>query len=617
MPDDMTMTFIILGIVTAMFLTGKFRIDLVALGSLLALLLFGIIDAEEALAGFANPVVVMIAGLFVVGAGILRTGLAQMIGTRILKLSGGSEVKLLILMMGLVGMFSGFISNTGTVAVLLPVIMTLSGEIGLNPSKLLIPLAYASSLGGVWTLIGTPPNLVISDTLRESGYDPLTFFSLAPVGLVGLAVGIIYILLFRKWLFGSESSAAGTEMSERTPQTLAGLYNLTERLHELEVPANSPLADRAISEINAGKEYGLTILEVNRKGKMLKSLVRNDEPEVGRAELRIQEGDQLLLFGSHQNAERFAADFDLSELPETEELLVDELISSDVGISEMLIAPQSFFVGRTISELEFRDRYNLNILSVKRGEKYIHSGVDAAKLQNGDALLVQGSWKSIGLLAKTSADLVVVGRPDEQAGKEPITSKAPVAGAIMLLMLILMTFGIVETVTAVLIAAMLMAASGSLRTTKEAYNSINWETVILLGGMLPMATALEKTGGVKFISDGMLDLLGSFGAYAVMAGFYFVTMLLSQFISNTATAVIFAPIAVTAAEQMGVSPYPLLIAVAVSASMAFSTPMASPPNALVMTAGSYKFSDFARAGVPLQIILAFIMLILIPVVYPF
>ncbi len=617
MPDDMTLTFIVLGVVTIMFLTGKFKVDLVALGSLLALLLLGIIDIGEALAGFANPVVVMIAGLFVVGAGILRTGLAQMIGTRIMKLSGGSEIKLLILMMILVGIFSGFISNTGTVAVLLPVIMTLSGEIGLSPAKLLIPLAYASSLGGVWTLIGTPPNLVISDTLRESGYGPLSFFSLAPVGLVGLAVGIVYILLFRKWLFGGEKAETGKGVSERTPRNLAGLYSLTDRLHEFEVPANSPLSDRAVSEFNAGKDYELTVLEVNRKGKMLKSLMKNDGPEVGRAELRIQEGDQLLLFGSHENAAKFAEEFNLSELPETAESLIDELISSDVGISEMLIAPQSSFVGQTISELEFRDRYNLNILSVKRGEKYIHSGVESEKLQNGDALLVQGSWKSIGMLAKTSGDLVVVGRPDEQAGKEPITSKAPIAGAIMILMLILMTFGLVETVTAVLIAAFLMAASGSLRTSKEAYNSINWETVILLGGMLPMATALEKTGGVKFISDGMLDLLGSFGAYAVMAGFYFITMLLSQFISNTATAVIFAPIAVTAAEKIGVSPYPFLIAVAVSASMAFSTPMASPPNALVMSAGNYKFSDFARAGIPLQIILAIVMLILIPFVYPF
>ncbi|RSK27241.1 SLC13 family permease [Bacillus sp. HMF5848] len=615
MNPDLVITFVILAITTVFFINGKFRTDIVAIGSMLALLLAGVVTAEEALAGFSNSVVIMIAGLFVVGAGIFRTGLAKLIGKQLLKLAGRSELKLLIIVMLVTAGFSGIMSNTGTVAVLLPVVISLALDMKVSPSKFLIPLAYASSLGGVLTLIGTPPNLVISQTLKDYGFEKLSFFDFTGIGLIALITGLIYMATIGRKLLPSQKAANINNEDVISPKQLAIFYKLHNELFKVKVKNGSELIEHTLREIKVSEKYNVTIIEIQHKLREPLLLFANGPHEEATSESKIEADDILLLLGKKSDVESFCQANNAEVLTSSDE--ADSLQSRDLGMTEILISPHSKFINHTLEELKFREKYKLNVLAINRKGYYIKNHLARTKLRFGDALLVHGPWEDIELLSKDSNDVMMIGQIEEEAGKAYAKGRAPIAAANMILMIILMMFNIVPSVVAVLIAAFLMIATGCLRNMNDAYRKINWESVILIAAMLPMSTALEKTGGVKLISDVMVSSLGEYGTYAIMAGFYVVTMILSQFISNTATAVIFAPVAITTAASLGVSPYPLLISISIAASMAFATPVATPPNALVMTAGGYQFKDFVKVGIPLQLILSVVMIICIPLFFPF
>lgn len=612
----MTTTFIILLITTLFFIHGKLRTDLVAIGSAIALTLFGIITPAEAIAGFSNSVVIMFAGLFIVGAGIFNTGLAEQIGNRLILLGRGNDTRLLIIIMLTVAIFSAFMSNTGTVAVLMPVVISVAISMKVNPSQLLMPLAFASSLGGVLTLIGTPPNLVASNLMKEQGFEPISFFEYTPIGLVVLTTGIIFMITIgRKLLPKGKNSQLEAEQFD--PSQLAGTYKIYPHLHIVRVGEDSPLIDKPLTELQLTNKYGVTIISIKRKVNGNFSPLQQREQIVPKAKTTLQAGDRLLLLANLEDKQTFFQKYHLIDETEARKKRSRKYLLSDIfGISEMIVTPNSRFEHKTFRELHFRKKYGLTILAIYRNGTYIQTDAGKVRLRAGDALLVHGKWSKIEAFAQASRDLIVVGRLSDVVAAEVARGKAPIAGGIMLAMLVAMTLEVIDPVIIVLIAALLMVLTGCVRSMEDGYRKINWESIVLIAAMLPMATALEKTGGVQYISNTVISLLGDYGPIAVLAGFYVLTMFISQFISNTATAVIFAPIAITTALELGVSPYPFVITVAVAASMAFATPVASPTNALVMNAGGYKFIDYVKVGVPLQLILTIVSLFFIPIFYP-
>ena len=615
-------TIIILVLTAVFFVSGKIRSDIVALCALTLLLVFGILTPEEALAGFSNNVVIMMVGLFIVGGGIFQTGLAKIISSQILRLAGKSQTRLFLLVILVTSAIGAFVSNTGTVALMLPIVVSLAAAAGTQASRLLMPLAFASSMGGMMTLIGTPPNLVIQDTLVSEGYDPLSFFSFLPVGLICVAVGIVVLLPLSRIFLGKDKGK-GHGRQGKSLQQLVKEYGLTDNLFRLHVPENSPISGKTITELDIRRRFWLNILEIRRGDQPGHRFLKTITQKLADPQTAIQEGDILYVSGTFENTGRFADEYSLEMMDghTTEESKEGKgtLDFYDIGIAEIVMTPYSALINRTVKEIGFRDKFNVNVLGIRRKQEYVLKDLGNAKVHGGDVLLVQGTWADIARLGNEDADWVVLGQPLAEAAKVTLDYKAPVAAAIMLLMIAMMVFDFinVEPVTAVLIASILMILTGCLRNVEAAYKTINWESVVLIAAMLPMSSALQKTGASGMISGLLVEGLGSYGPYALMAGIYFTTSLMTMFISNTATAVLMAPIALSSAIGIGASPTPFLFAVTVGASMCFASPFSTPPNALVMPAGQYTFMDYIKVGLPLQIIMGIVMVFALPALFPF
>ncbi|GAB6120637.1 SLC13 family permease [Dysgonomonas termitidis] len=611
--SPINITLAILITASVFFMRGKVRSDLVAICALLALVLSGILDTSEALAGFSNPVVIMMIGLFIVGAGIFRTGLAKVISSKILQTAGNSENKLFILVMLVTASIGAFVSNTGTVAVMMPIIVSMATSANISPRRYLMPLAFASSMG-MFTLISTPPNLVINNALVEAGYKALSFFSFAPIGFVALSVGVVILFFLSKLLISKSDASATKKKQGKSLVELAMEYELQNQSYRIEVKNDTPLSNKTLAELKIATHYNVSISKIVRKtgnSRFRKNVIE----EVAGPKSTIQKGDILYCHGSVDDIERFVSENHLY----LEETNGDYPFADfqESGIAEIFIMPNSKLINRTISEIQFREEYNVNVLGIQRQNEYRMHDIKNAKLHSGDALLIQGTWKDLANLDDRQDDLVLVGQPLKEAAKVTLDQKAPVAAGIMILMVIAMVFELVPSVIAILLAAVAMVVTGCLRNVEEAYTSINWESVVLIGAMLPMATAFQNTGVDTLISGGLVSELGDFGPYALLAGIYFCTSLLTMFISNTATAVLFTPIALKAAIGMGISPYPFLFAVAVAASMCFASPFSTPPNALVMSAGRYTFMDYIKVGLPLQLIMGIVMILVLPLLFPF
>ncbi|MFR9166306.1 MAG: SLC13 family permease [Dysgonomonas sp.] len=612
----LNITLLTLLVSAVFFMRGKVRSDLVALSALLILMITNILTPAEALSGFSNSVVIMMVGLFVVGGGIFRTGLAKMISSKILKLAGDSEVKLFILVMLVTAFIGAFVSNTGTVAVMLPIVVSMAASANISPKRYLMPMAFASSMG-LFTLISTPPNMVIQEALVKGGYEPLGFFSFAPVGFICVAIGVVALFfLSRIFLSKDESSADSNKKKRKTLKELALEYQLDKVLH-IKVADNSPIAGKNIKELRIRSEYGLNIVKIDKhaNGSRFKKAVTVETIE---PDTVIEAGDIIHCYGDEEKAETFVGKYGLKLLADDDKEVQGSFSDfQEAGIAEVYIMPNSRLINRTVEDTRFREEFNVTILGIQRQGEYEMNDIASKKLHSGDALLIQGRWSDIASLGDRQDDMVLVGQPLKEASKVTLDQKAPVAAGIMLLMILAMTFNIVPAVTAVLIAAVLMVVTGCLRNMEEAYDNINWESVVLIAAMLPMSLAFEKTGAAALISDQLVGKLGAYGPYVLLAGIYFATSTLTLFISNTATAVLFAPIAMQSAIGMGVSPYPFLFAVAVAASMCFASPFSTPPNALVMSAGRYTFMDYVKVGLPLQLFMGAIMVGVLPLLFPF
>jgi di/tricarboxylate transporter len=626
MSSPIVLTLAILFVTAVFFVWGKIRSDIVALCSLLSLVLLGILKPGEALAGFSNSVVIMMVGLFIVGGAIFQTGLAKSISLRLLKFAGKSEIKLFLLVVLVTVFFGSFVSNTGTVALLLPIVVSMATEAGTNSRRLLMPMAYASSMGGMMTLIGTPPNMIINDTLIKAGYGSLSFFSFLPVGLMITAIGIVYLFPVSKILTRKKEKSSKTG-SVKTPDQLSKEYQLADNLFRIEVSKNSDVINKKLSELNITENYHISILVVRRKdtqeGKFFKPVINQRNSRLVSADTILLPDDLLYVFGNFGEVKKFVTDHKLSFLDksvsETSQRpdFSRDIKFDEIGIAEVVVMSNSKLVNKMVKESGFRTNYNVNILGIKRRQEYLIYNVKDEKIHSGDALLVQGTWQDIERLNNNEPDVVVVGQPSIEASKVPLTSKAPIAAIIMIAMVVAMVINIVPPVIAVMLAALAMILTGCFRNVEAAYKTINWESIVLFAAMIPMATAMEKTGASQMISGSIVGGLDSYGPYAVMAGIYLATSFLTMFISNTATAVLFAPIALQSALSMGVSPYPFLFAVTVAASMCFASPFSTPPNALVMSAGRYTFMDYVKMGLPLQIIYMIVMVFFIPLIFPF
>ena len=626
MSSPIVLTLAILFVTAVFFVWGKIRSDIVALCSLLSLVLLGILKPGEALAGFSNSVVIMMVGLFIVGGAIFQTGLAKSISLRLLKFAGKSEIKLFLLVVLVTVFFGSFVSNTGTVALLLPIVVSMATEAGTNSRRLLMPMAYASSMGGMMTLIGTPPNMIINDTLIKAGYGSLSFFSFLPVGLMITAIGIVYLFPVSKILTRKKEKSSKTG-SVKTPDQLSKEYQLADNLFRIEVSKNSDVINKKLSELNITENYHISILVVRRKdtqdGKFFKPVINQRNSRLVSADTTLLPDDLLYVFGNFEEVKKFVTDHKLSFLDksvsETSRRpdFSRDIKFDEIGIAEVVVMSNSKLVNKMVKESGFRTNYNVNILGIKRSREYLIYNVKDEKIHSGDAMLVQGTWQDIERLNNNEPDVVVVGQPSIEASKVPLTSKAPIAAIIMIAMVVAMVINIVPPVIAVMLAALAMILTGCFRNVEAAYKTINWESIVLFAAMIPMATAMEKTGASQMISGSIVGGLDSYGPYAVMAGIYLATSFLTMFISNTATAVLFAPIALQSALSMGVSPYPFLFAVTVAASMCFASPFSTPPNALVMSAGRYTFMDYVKMGLPLQIIYMIVMVFFIPLIFPF
>lgn len=630
---SMTITLIILIITVAMFIWGRVRADIVALTALAALLVLGILTPAEALAGFSSPIVIMMIGLFVVGGAIMQTGLAKLTGNKLMALSRGNETVTFLLVMLVTSFIGAFVSNTGTVALMMPIIMSLAAGSGMQSSRFLMPLAFAGSLGGMLTLIGTPPNLVIDEVLTEAGFKPLAFFSFFPVGIIVIAIGIIVLMPLSK-IFLSQKQNGKKKKNGKSLDDLVDEYQLLDNLHRYIVPSkrtaaaideNGQMMDivgKTLKDLSIQKKYGVSIIEIRNEKKSRLGLVKDVNQNMAKSSSTIAVHDTLYIMGDEEKIERFAQDYDLRKMKDV------KIDFYDLGLTEIVVMPTSNFAGLRIGDANLRKRFGINVLGVKRGgsssdgklgKEYITDNLIATKLHVGDMLLVQGEWTNLAHLTADTTNWVVLDQPEKTADKVLLDYKAPVAAAIMLLMIAMMVFDFIPVapVTAVIIAGLLTVFAGCFRNVEAAYKTINWESIVLIAAMMPMSTALEKTGASALVSQGLVDSLGSMGPTALLAGIYFTTSLMTMFISNTATAVLMAPIALVAAQQVGVSPYSFLFAVTLGASMCFASPFSTPPNALVMKAGGYTFMDYVKVGLPLQIIIGVVMTFVLPLLFPY
>jgi di/tricarboxylate transporter len=767
-----------------LFVTERLPMEVVALLVLVGLALGGLITPTEALSGFSNPAVVTVWAVFILSGGLARTGVAGLLGRQVLRLAGQGEARLIVVIMLTAGIMSAFMNNVGVAALLLPVVMDIARRTSRPPSRLLMPLAFGSLLGGLNTLIGTPPNILISDALNDYGLQPFQLFDYAPVGLPITLAGVAFMVLVGRHLLPRRDPVR-QEMPNSNNRNLREFYGLQERLFLLRLPADSPLAGKTLAQSRLGAVLGLNVVAILRnqrthlapnpdtllragdrllvQGRLerLADLGRNHwlleegaleedrlvSSEMGIAELRLspgsslvgqtllqsgfrrrfgvnvlalrrddtiwrvdvralplQEGDILLVQGSHAALEalhspsdfdfvrptfhadvaavyhlherlvalhvpadstlvgrtltdsRLGAAFGLTVLgiqrggtthlmPAPEEqvqahdtLLVEgrvedlamlrgleslevepqaptdlgALESAEVGLAEVVLSPHTTLVGKTLRELHFREKYGLSVLAIWRGGRAYRSDLGDMALRLGDALLLHGPSEKLKVLGSEPDFLVLM----EEAQAAPRLERARWAVGIMAAVLLPVILGWVPISIAAVAGAVLMVLTGCL-TMEEAYRHIEWKAVFLIAGMLPLAVAMEQTGTARFLAEGLVAALGGLGPYAVVVGLFFLGVAATQVMPSAAVAVLLAPMAFNAAANLGVSPYALLMTVAMAASASFLSPVAHPANLFIMGPGGYRFVDYIRVGLPLTLVVLVVLLLVLPVFWPF
>jgi di/tricarboxylate transporter len=574
-----------------LFATEKLRVDVVAILVLLTLALSGVITAEEAFSGFASPAVITVWAVYIVSGGLFKTGVADVIGKKIARVAGHSEPRLIAVIMLACGTMSAFMNNIGAVAILLPAVMGIARQAKIPVSRLLIPLAFSSLMGGNMTMIGTPPNVLASSMLLERGMPSFGFFDFTPTGIIIFFVGVVYFVVIGRHL-----------LPKRESLEKVSLNSLREYISEVRIPLESPLSAKTLSQSKLGAQYDLSVL----------SIIRSDKVKVVPfPDVRIRAEDLLIIEGTIENL--LKAKEELGFLIESERKLdfQGDLDDQDNHIFEATISPRASVVGKNLREILFRDQYGFTALAIWRQNEVITDRLRDVRLKFGDTLLLQGSRRRIGAL-QDSGDFLVLEPVDLEERRK---NKMPLALSIVGLVLLLATFGGFNIATAMLIGAIGMVLTGCL-TMDEAYQSIVWRSVFLIAGMLPLGIAMESTGTAQYLADNIVASLGAFGPYAVLAGIMVFAGLVTQPMSNAAATVLIVPIAIDIALSMGANPQSFVLATVIGASTSFLTPVGHQANVLVMGPGGYKFFDYAKVGLWLNIILIIVTLLILPIFWP-
>ncbi|EAA7605566.1 SLC13 family permease [Salmonella enterica subsp. indica] len=598
----------LLAIAVVLFATGKVRMDAVALFVIVAFVLSGTLTLPEAFSGFSDPNVILIAALFIIGDGLVRTGVATVVGTWLVKMAGSSEIKMLVLLMITVAGLGAFMSSTGVVAIFIPVVLSVSMHMQTSPSRLMMPLSFAGLISGMMTLVATPPNLVVNSELLREGFHGFSFFSVTPLGVVVLAIGIVYMLVMRFMLKGD---APGQQAGKRrTFRDLIRDYRLTGRARRLAIRPGSPMVGQRLDDLKLRERYGANVIGVERWRRFRRVIVNVN----GVSEFRARDVLLIDMSAAEVDLREFCAEQLLEPMVLRGEYFSDQAL--DVGMAEISLIPESELIGKSVREIAFRTRYGLNVVGLKRDGVALEGSLADEPLLMGDIILVVGNWKLISLLGQKGRDFVVLNMPVEVSEASPAHSQAPHAIFCLVLMVALMLTDEIPNPIAAIIACLLM---GKFRCidAESAYKAIHWPSIILIVGMMPFALALQKTGGVSLVVQGLMDIGGGYGPYMMLGCLFVLCAAIGLFISNTATAVLMAPIALAAAKSMGVSPYPFAMAVAMAASAAFMTPVSSPVNTLVLGPGNYSFSDFVKLGVPFTLIVMAVCIVMIPMLFPF
>ena len=600
----------LLAIAVVLFATGKVRMDAIALMVIVAFVLSGTLTLTEAFSGFSDPNVILIAALFIIGDGLVRTGVATKMGAWLVSVAGNSETKMLIYLMLTVAGLGAFMSSTGVVAIFIPVVLSVSARMNTSPSRLMMPLSFAGLISGMMTLVATPPNLVVNSELLREGLHGFSFFSVTPIGLVVLILGIVYMLAVRFMLKTDNGDSARDGRKRSTFRDLIREYHLTGRARRLAIRPGSPMIGQRLDDLKLRERYCANVIGVERWRRFRRVIVNVN----GVSEFRARDVLLIDMSASDVDLRQFCGEQMLEPMVLRGEYFADQAL--DVGMAEVALIPDSEMIGKTVREIAFRTRFGLNIVGMKRDGKAMDGSVVDEPLQLGDILLVVGNRRQIALRAKRGRDFVVLNMPVEVDDASPAHSQAPHAIFCLVLMVALMLTDEIPNPIAAIIACLLMGKFRCINA-ESAYKAIHWPSIILIVGMMPFALALQKTGGVDLVVKGLMDVAGGEGPYLMLGCLFVMCAAIGLFISNTATAVLMAPIALAAAKSMGVSPYPFAMVVAMAASAAFMTPVSSPVNTLVLGPGKYSFSDFVKIGVPFTVLVMVVCVLLIPVLFPF
>ena len=601
MPLELGLVLLVLFLAIVMFTFDKPRMDFVALLVICTLPLTGVIEIKEALIGFGDPNVILIAAMFVIGEGLVRTGVARQIGDWLVATAGSSSNRLIVLLMVSVCLLGATMSSTAVTAIFIPVVLRICRRTGISASQLMMPLSMAALISGMTTLVATAPNMVVNAELVRRGDKGFEFFSFTPYGLPVLAMGVIYMLLVKKWLPKGNGSDTKGHTKRPTLKQWVKKYNLAGREHRLLVKPNSPLVGLRIENCKLREDAGANLVAIQRDRQLLHPTLKSE----------IAAGDILLLdfFSTDSDIESMAERYELVILPLTGAHFTDR--TQEIGMAELMVTADSDMVGKTVIQSGFRTRYGVSVIGLRRGTKAVQSELKQEVMRVGDTLLVIGPWKSIRTaISQGGRDLVSLHLPQEFEEVIPVPGKIWQALVVLLIVVGLMVSGVVPNVQAALIGCVLMGAFGCI-DFESAYRSIDWKTIILIVGMLPFPIALTRTGGVDMASSAITAVTSGFGMFGVLIVIFMATSLLGLFISNTATAVLMVPIALSVADRLGTSPYPFAMIVALAASTAFMTPVSSPVNTLVVTPGGYRFVDFLRIGVPFSMLVMIVSVILV------
>lgn len=605
---DLAIVLGLLLIAIILFVINKPRMDAVALLVIIALPLTGVVSVQEALAGFSDPNIVLIAALFVIGDGLVRTGVAQRMGDWLAIRSNNSETRLLALLMLAAASLGSVMSSTGVVAIFIPIVLRVARQMKLSTSRLMMPLSVAGLISGMLTLVATTPNLVIHSELIREGLEGFEFFSFTPFGVPILIVAIAYMLFARRWLNSDIREDAGAASRPAILDFIRD-YNLANRELRLLVTPSSPLVGQTLRDARLRTRFQATVVAIERK---LRSGIEILTPS---ASFELTGGDIILVDIPADAAGRndWMPGLSLQQLPLQGSYFSDR--AQDVGMAEILITPNSQLIGKSIVGSEFGATYGATVVGLRRNQHPFAGDLAEEELRAGDTLLLIGPWDDIRKQQERSKDYVLLNLPAEHDEISPASSQAPYALLSLAAMVILMVTGIVPNVIAALIGCFIMGAFRCI-SLDTAYRSIHWQSLILIVGMLPFSIALQRTGGIDLAVAGLVSVIGNAGPYAILASLFVLTAVIGLFVSNTATAVLMAPVAIATAKQIGMSPYPFAMIVALASSAAFMTPISSPVNTLVYGPGGYTFGDFAKVGIPLAIIVMIVSVLLVPQILP-